>query len=147
MKTARRITGRHATLMLVAFFGVVIAVNITMAMYATRTFGGVVVENSYVASQEYNRWLAAAERQKELGWKITTGIDRDRRVTVGLRLEGAEVRGFARHPLGREPDVPLTFVATEGGFHSVGALPAGRWSVHLLIQRGKDEARLMETVQ
>ena len=134
-------------MMLVAFFGVVIAVNITMAMFAMRTFGGVVVENSYVASQEYNRWLAAAERQKELGWKIATGIDPARRVTVGLNLEGAELRGFARHPLGREPDVPLTFVAMDGGFRSVGQLPAGRWIVHLLVRRGKVEARLIETVQ
>jgi len=140
-------TGRHAAMILVAFFGVVIAVNITMAMYAMRTFGGTVVENSYVASQEYNRWLAAAERQKELGWKISTGVDEARRVTVDVALAGAEVRGFARHPLGREPDVPLTFVATDGGFRSTGPLPAGRWSVHLLVRRGKDEARLIETVQ
>ena len=147
MKAATRITGWHAALMLVAFFGVVIAVNITMALFATRTFGGVVVENSYVASQEYNQWLAAAERQKALGWKFSTGIDASRRVTVGTELQGAQVRGFARHPLGREPDVPLAFVAIDSGYRSSGQLPAGRWSVHLLVKRGADEARLIESVQ
>ena len=53
-------TGRHITMILVAFFGVVIAVNLVMAHYASSTFGGVVVENSYVASQEYNQWLHEA---------------------------------------------------------------------------------------
>lgn len=147
MRTARRFTGRHAAVALVAFFAVVIVVNVTMAMFATRTFGGVVVENSYVASQQYNRWLAAAERQEELGWKISTSIDDARLVNVGLDLQGAQIRGFARHPLGGEPDVPLSFVATDGGFRSAVPLPAGRWNIHLLVRRGADEARLIETVQ
>jgi len=147
MTKRRHITGWHATAALVAFFGVVVAVNLVMAMYATSTFGGVVVENSYVASQKYNDWLAAAERQKELGWKITPGVDKDRRVTVALAVEGANVRGYARHPLGREPDVPLSFVAEGDGFRSVNPLPAGRWTVHLLVKRGNDEARLIETLQ
>ena len=50
-------TGRHITIIMVAFFAVVIAVNLLMARYATSTFGGVVVENSYVASQNFNKWL------------------------------------------------------------------------------------------
>ncbi|MCL6699006.1 FixH family protein [Sphingomonas sp. NSE70-1] len=147
MKATRPITGWHATAALVAFFGVVVAVNLTMAAFATRTFGGVVVENSYVASQKYNDWLAAAERQNQLNWKIVPGVDTDRRVTVSLALAGAEVRGFARHPLGREADVPLTFIAQEGGFRSANPLPAGRWNVHLLVKRGSDEARLIESLQ
>ena len=59
----RPFTGRHMFATLVVFFGIVIAVNFTMASYATTTFGGLVVENSYVASQKFNRWLdeAAAE--------------------------------------------------------------------------------------
>lgn len=147
MKATRPITGWHAAAALVAFFGVVVAVNLVMATFATRTFGGVVVENSYVASQKYNDWLAAAERQNQLNWKIVPDVDADRRVTVGLALDGAEVRGFARHPLGREPDVPLTFVAKEGGYRSVLPLPSGRWNVHLLVKRGADEARLIESLQ
>ena len=143
----KRITGRHAAAALVAFFGVVIAVNVTMAMFATRTFGGVVVENSYVASQKYNGWLAAAERQKRLGWSIEPRLDADREVTVGLSVEGATVRGFASHPLGRENDAALTFTERKGGFVSDRPLPAGRWNVHLLVKRGADEARLIEVLQ
>jgi nitrogen fixation protein FixH len=54
----RRFTGRHMTGILVAFFGVVMTVNFTMAYVAISGFGGTVVDNSYVASQNYNRWLA-----------------------------------------------------------------------------------------
>ena len=64
-------TGRHMALILVAGFGIVIAVNFLMAYLAARDFGGVVVENSYVASQNYNSWLKEADAQRQLGWEAT----------------------------------------------------------------------------
>jgi len=136
----RRFTGWHMTAILLAFFGVIVAVNFTMATFATRTFGGVVVENSYVASQKYNGWLEAARKQRQLRWKIEPTTDSQRHVVVSVSVDGAFVSGFARHPLGREPDVPLTF----DHLRSAQALPPGRWAVHLLVRRGKDEARLIE---
>ena len=138
----RYFSGWHMTAVLVAFFGVVIAVNVTMATFAVRTFGGTVVDNSYVASQEYNGWLAAARRQQQLGWTITPKLDAERRVEVLSSVEGTEVSGFARHPLGRAADVPLTFV----NHRSVQALPPGRWAVHLLVRRNGEQARLVEVL-
>ena len=128
---------------LIAFFGVVVAVNFTMAMFATRTFGGVVVENSYVASQKYNGWLKAARKQDQLGWRIEPRLDGQRRVLVSVDADGLQVSGFARHPLGQEADVPLTF---SGDLRSTQALPPGRWAVHLLVRRGNNEARLIEVM-
>jgi nitrogen fixation protein FixH len=52
------LTGRKVAAIFVVFFGVIMAVNFTMASFASSTFGGVVVKNSYVASQKYNGWLA-----------------------------------------------------------------------------------------
>ncbi len=143
----KRFTGWHACAVLIAFFGVVVAVNLTMAVFATRTFGGVVVENSYVASQKYNGWLAAAKRQEKLGWTIHPELDGERRVSVSLSVDGAQVRGFARHPLGRAGDIPLTFAFEGGALRSDQRLPSGRWDVHLLVSRGTDEARLIEVLQ
>ena len=142
----KRFTGWHFTAIITVFFGVVVAVNLTMAVFATRTFGGVVVENSYVASQKYNGWLAAAKRQQKLAWTIEPALDDERRVTIALSIDGASVAGFARHPLGREPDVPLTFVTKDAGSRSVNSLPPGRWNIHLLVRRGESEARLIETL-
>jgi nitrogen fixation protein FixH len=139
----RRFSGWHATAIIVAFFGVVVAVNVTMATLAVRTFGGTVVENSYVASQEYNRWLAAARKQDELGWSITPMLDPQRRVTVAANVRGAQITGFARHPLGRMADVPLKFGKD---LRSDRPLPPGRWAVHLTVRKDADEARLIETL-
>lgn len=140
----KRMTGWHMTAILLGFFGVVVAVNLTMATLATRTFGGVVVVNSYVASQKYNGWLAAARKQDRLGWTIEPRLDNSRHVVVRISKESAQLSGLARHPLGREPDVALTF---DSAMRSTKPLPDGRWALHLLVRDGPDEARLIEVVQ
>src|SRR5687768_10998939 len=71
-------TGRHMAAIICTFFGVVIAVNMLMAVLATRTFGGTVVDNSYVASQKFNGWLAQARAQQSLGWQESVRLDSDR---------------------------------------------------------------------
>ena len=78
-------TGWHMTAILVAFFGVVMAVNFTMARFAMSTFGGKVVENSYVASQHYNQWLERAAAQDRLGWDTALTLDADRHVLLDVR--------------------------------------------------------------
>ena len=60
-------TGRHMLAAMLAFFGVIIAVNITMAVFAQTSWTGFVVRNSYVASQEFNGKVAAARAQAALG--------------------------------------------------------------------------------
>ena len=59
-------TGWHMLAICVAFFGVVIAVNVVMADLAISTFSGEVVENSYVASQRFNGWLDEAKAEAEM---------------------------------------------------------------------------------
>lgn len=144
----RRFTGWHMATIMIAFFGVIITVNMTMAMFATRTFGGKVVENSYVASQQFNQWLAAARAQEKLGWKHRLWLDGKRKVAVAVSATNPSVEGYARHPLGREKEVNLNFAAVGGGqFRSMESLPSGRWIVQLTIRRGAHTARLMEAVQ
>ena len=60
----KKFTGYHATMMIVGFFAVVVAVNLVMAQFALSTFSGTVVDNSYVASQKYNQWLEQARHQQ-----------------------------------------------------------------------------------
>ncbi|TIS18850.1 MAG: cytochrome oxidase, partial [Mesorhizobium sp.] len=50
----REFTGRHMLISILAFFAVVIGVNLTMATFAHRSWTGLVVENTYVASQQFN---------------------------------------------------------------------------------------------
>ncbi|MER8810538.1 FixH family protein [Mesorhizobium australicum] len=65
---SREFTGRHMLATILAFFGVVIAVNLTMATLANTSWTGLVVENTYVASQQFNKKAEAARAQAALGW-------------------------------------------------------------------------------
>lgn len=126
-------TGKHFTVIMVLFFGVVIGVNLVMASLASSTFGGVVVENSYVASQEFNSWLAQARKEKALGWSAQAARLPDGRVSVVIAKapgEGVTLSATARHPLGQAPDQVMSFDRqADGSFVSARALPPGRWRV------------------
>ena len=138
-------TGRHMAWIMVSFFAVVLAVNLLMARLAGSTFGGVVVENSYVASQKFNGWLDRAAADRALGWKAAMRRQGDGRVSAELTgvPAFAGVTAIARHPLGRLPDVRLSFVQqADGRFVSKEVLPAGRWQMRTTITAG---ARTLRT--
>ena len=50
----REFTGYHMVAVMTLFFGTIISVNLLMAWYANTSWSGLVVKNSYVASQEFN---------------------------------------------------------------------------------------------
>ena len=116
----------------------VFVVNFYMAHLATSTFSGEVVENSYVASQRFNKWLDEAAREKALGWQIKTTRRADGHVEVsvaGPKPGAAVLEANARRPLGEGSDQPLHFgVEPDGRFLSSEALPTGRWLVRLKVQ-------------
>jgi nitrogen fixation protein FixH len=58
----REFTGRDMLFLMVAFFAVVISVNMAMAVIASGSWSGLVVKNSYVASQQFNEKTAELER-------------------------------------------------------------------------------------
>lgn len=64
----REITGKHVLIGFVAAFSVIIGVNLVLAFSAVRTFPGLEVKNSYVASQEFDDRKAA---QEALGWTVS----------------------------------------------------------------------------
>lgn len=147
MHAPRTFTGRHMTMILVAFFGVVIAVNLVMARAAIGTFGGTVVDNSYVASQNYNDWLAQGRAQRALGWDADLARGPDGHLLVTLTASGAAmadasaVTATARPPLGRAEVQSLRFAALgEGRYRSVQPIGAGRQEVKLTVVRGSDSA-------
>lgn len=146
-------TGWHMTVILVAFFGIVMTVNFTMARMAIGTFGGTVVDNSYVASQNYNRWLDAAERQDRLGWTVQAFMTKDRfvimTVSKGKTLAtGVTAVADAIHPLGRASDIPLQFRAMpDGRLKSMVALPAGRWTIQVSLRQNADIYKFVEQFQ
>lgn len=150
VQSKRGFTGRHMALTLIAFFAVVVGVNLVMARLAVGTFGGTVVANSYVASQHFNAWLAEGRRQAALGWQVSaargaagnlvlTASDR-----AGQPLDGLTIVAEARHPLGRaEPKRLALLHGGQGRYRSQAVLPAGRWIITFKLS-GPDGAYQME---
>ena len=143
-------TGWHMLGVMVLFFGTIITVNLVMAWNATHSWSGLVVQNTYVASQEFNGWLDQAERQRALGWTATVARDEDNRLAIQLdnAPQYTVVTAEARHPLGQAPNRHLTFSPKgDGRFLSQQALPAGRWIVRITAQSGETVWRIEENVE
>ncbi len=64
----KKFTGKHFLMIFVGAFGVIIAVNLSLAWNAVATFPGLEVKNSYVASQSFDTRRNA---QEALGWDVS----------------------------------------------------------------------------
>ncbi len=150
----KKFTGYHATAMIVAFFAVVVSVNMVMARFAVSTFGGTVVDNSYVASQKYNEWLEEARKQQAHGWTASrvTRVENKVAMTVlqadDTGLEDARITAVAEHPVGRGDPITLNFVQNgSGSYVSRDVLPEGRWKLRIaIIHRGNKMALAQEVL-
>lgn len=129
-------TGRHMAAILVVGFGIVAAVNFTMAGFAVSGFHGTVVDNSYVASQEFNGWLEQAEQSRALGWEAAVTRDVDGFVvlsTTGVPT-GAQITAQLRRPLGTREYASLIFAPVGNGqYRSADPVNDGRWTMRLFI--------------
>lgn len=126
---ARPLTGRAVLALFVLGFGVIIGVNMLLAVSAVRTFPGLEVPNSYVASQEFDARRAAQER---LGWQVAASYVPGR---LSLSLTDADGRPLRPADLtldiGRPTEVAdeLTAVLDTGpdGLGATVSLAPGRW--------------------
>ena len=72
----RTFTGWHMAAITISFFAVIIAVNLTLAVFASSSWSGLVVANSYVASQRFNQDAEIARQQQALGWRMNLTFNR-----------------------------------------------------------------------
>ncbi|MBD3764317.1 MAG: FixH family protein [Rhodobacterales bacterium] len=125
------LTGRKVLLITVTAFGVIIAVNVTMAVQAVSTFPGLEVKNSYVASQSFDADRAA---QLALGWTLSRDYDP---ATGVLRLTFADAGGqpapvadlsvlVGRATVASDDRRPV-FARDGGAFVTPLNLPPGKW--------------------
>ncbi|WP_348524158.1 FixH family protein [Phaeobacter sp. J2-8] len=75
----KKITGWHVFGAFALAFGIIISVNLTLAFQAVRTFPGLEVKNSYVASQTFD---VQRNAQEALAWDVAATLENDQ-----LRLE------------------------------------------------------------
>lgn len=135
------LTGGKVLAMLLGAFGVIIAANLAMLVAATGSFPGLVVENSYVASQG---WDARTAAQRALGWTATVGHDGE---TLSVAITGAEgepVRGLdvtavVGRPASGAEDEALAMAEDVDGYVAPAPLGPGRWRVDVTARNGGAE--------
>jgi nitrogen fixation protein FixH len=103
-RQGRVLTGRAVLVWLVAFFGVVFAVNGIMMKLALDTMSGTEVDSSYRAGIAFNAEAQAARRQDERAWQVSGHAARN---PDGGAVVRVEARDKAAVPL-----TGLTFSAT-----------------------------------
>ncbi len=133
--------GGHVLAVMLAFFGITIAVNAVFAVYAVSTFSGEDVSKPYMRGLEYNKTLAAREAQGNLGWSAEIDAARGDGssivVTVkisasgGIPKAGLTVRATLRRPTDASLDRTIALEAVEAGtYRSVlKDISPGQWDV------------------
>lgn len=81
---SRELTGRHVAAIFGGAFAVIIAVNVALAVSAVGTFPGLVVKNSYVASQEFE---LRRDAQDALDWTVAARVEGGR---LHLAIDGPD---------------------------------------------------------
>lgn len=135
-------TGWHMAGVMVLFFGTIISVNVFMAYNAITSWSGLVVPNTYVASQQFNGKVAQARAL------AATGVNGRLAVTAdGVRYEvlGADgqpvetdrlVLNFKR-PVGEHQDFSIEMEAEgQGVFTASRQILPGHWIVEAIAERG-----------
>ena len=142
--TDRELSGRTVLAILLAFFGVVFAVNGYFAAAAIQTYTGVVAQEPYRKGLTYNLRIAADERQRALGWKaaVDAGLDGRARLDLttadGRPVTDLVVTGTLGRPSTDIADRTMTFTETRQGRYEtqVAALDAGSWIVTITARGG-----------
>lgn len=139
----RPLTGRKVFFMLVAFFGVVIGVNLVMMRLAIQTLPGTEVDSAYSASLAYQKEIAAAHDQNARNWKVDAHVERSGQGGATLRIEardnngrpmsGLKFQGRFERPTDRRADLPVVLAEVGNGIYrgSAPAIAPGQWDLVL----------------
>lgn len=143
----RKFTGTHMVLIMVAFFGVIISVNVFMAIQASSTWTGLVVKNSYVASQKFNTELKAANAQRAAGYNSQVSyagkvlqITMHGRTGQLLALSDAKVE--IGRPAFEQADKTYQLAGSGQGAYMLDVeLAPGVWAITVTGRVGQDDYR------
>lgn len=149
----REVTGRMVMICLLAFFGVVFAVNIAMLRAATSTFGGVETESVYRSGILFKREIAAARAQEKLRWQVNGTVTRDGegrtiveilvRDPGGFAPSGIDLDALLAHPTDSRHDHHLVLAQSRAGvYRAVEDTGAGQWNLVINIYRGEERVFL-----
>ena len=137
--------GRWVLVLVLCFFGVIISVNVTMAVLANRNWTGLVVKSAYVEGQAFNQKVADARAQAERNWHSALSFD------AGLlRFQVSDAQGqaldfqSARVEIGRpafeqQDLVVMLSKDADGGLSAQQDLLPGLWAVSIEALDGQGQ--------
>ncbi|WP_306119725.1 MULTISPECIES: FixH family protein [unclassified Roseitalea] len=132
-------TGWHFLAIIAGYFGIVIGVNLFMAWNAVDSWTGLVVKNSYVASQQFNEVTAEKRAQLAMGWKAIPAYA-DGTMTLELHdarkapIEGAIITATLGRPSYDAEDHMVQFAETGPGVYDGRTeLAAGIWNADVTV--------------
>jgi len=147
-EAGRPLTGRAVLIWLLAFFGVVIGVNLLMAKLAIDTMPGTEVGSAYQVGNAYNAEISAARDQEARRWQVGGHLGRrgDGRAIIeveardgdGLPVSGLAFSAQIGRPVDRRDDQKLILTEHGAGIYSSDAadLAPGQWDLVLEADRG-----------
>ncbi|WJR80196.1 FixH family protein [Bradyrhizobium sp. NP1] len=152
--TMRPITGRFVLIAVVAFFAVVISVNVVMMRLAIATLPGTEVDSAYAASLAYQKEIQAAQQQAMRNWKVDAHIERgadgvatlniDARDGDGAPLTGLAVFARLERPTDRRADQAFELAASGSAYRGTArGVAAGQWE--LVIEADANGQRLFRS--
>ena len=151
-RSPKPLTGRTVFVLLVAFFGVVIGVNLVMMKFAIQTLPGTEVDSAYSASLAYEKEIATAREQNMRNWHVDAQVQRGADGAAMLRVEarddngrplsGLKFQGRFERPTDRRADQAVTLAETGIGIYSGNAalIAPGQWD--LVLQGDRAEQRM-----
>jgi nitrogen fixation protein FixH len=144
-KTPRPLTGRIVLFWLVAFFGVVFAVNGVLVHEALSTLSGVDTESAYQAGRMFEHEVAMAKAQDARRWRVEAKvtpspggarIDLTARDATGAPLPGLDASAVLERPTDRRLDRDVTVAEdAPGRFHGSVDLERGQWDLVIELSR------------
>ncbi len=129
------VKGWHVFSAFALAFGVIVSVNLTLAYNAVRTFPGLEVKNSYVASQSFD---VDRNAQLALGRNVAAHLEGDELVLAIVRDGQAinpeiEIAIFGRATMVKADQIPeFTFDGTV--YRAPVVADAGNWNLRLRMR-------------
>ena len=126
------IRGYHVLFIFISAFTTLIFVNLILAVNALRTFPGLEVENSYIASQKFE---AERNAQQSLAWNLTAEVD-DGRLFLKILENGRSIapeiqKATFGHATSISEDQILNSTFENDVFWSPVIVGPGNWSLRL----------------
>lgn len=149
------LTGRKVLAMVLAFFGVIIAVNATLTVFAIETLSGTEVASAYSASIAYQHEIDAAHQQNDRHWNVSATAKRDASGTLNVSIAAHDARdqpitGLAfsvrlQRPVDKRLDRDADLTEQAPGAYGVRLtdVAAGQWD--LVIEADSDGAAMFRS--